>query len=312
MKPSSGFLAAVFGLIALGAQECFPQLQAVTFSGPQSTDGWNINYFSYPQSTYGGFPGTKSWPQPMVANAPGSQGGTLTKVTNGLGGGPYPGDHYLYFGGFGTSTNIFGGTIKLSVLPLASVKKIALQVQICEAFGLDFYSPGGTPSLFVNSVSPTANPTVTRTQHELIEPGGLSEAPEYLNTYRYEWDVAAVQEVIGSIEILMSVVQHGQIYALQVDQGAAAPNTPVAPSLKILNVGPVSYLNGDSSVQVTFLGEAGKNYILEYNEGLSSSEWVSGGQSIGTGSGTFSCTFHATGDRRVAWQRQLFFRACWP
>ena len=300
------------GLFALGVREGFSQIQPVTFSGPQATDGWNIDFISYSQSIYGGFPGIKTWPQPMVANVPGSQGGTLTKVSNGLGGGPYPGDHYLYFGGLGTTANIFGGTIKLSVPPLASVKKIVLQVQICEAFGLDFYSPGGAPALFVNSISPGAIPTVTRTQHDFIEAGGQSVDPEYLNTYRYEWDVASVQQVIGSIEIQMSVVQHGQIYALQVDQGVAGATVLASPLLKILSVGPVLYQNGETSVEVTFEGASGQSYVLERNEGLDSAGWLSDGQAVSTGTGIFLYTFRAPGDRRTAWQRQLFFRARRP
>jgi hypothetical protein len=243
-----------------------------------------------------------------------------------LGGGPYPGDHYLYFGGLGTTTNIFGGTINLSVTPLPSVKKIVLQVQICEAFGLDFYSPGGAPALFVNSISPGAIPTVTRTQHDFIEAGGQSVGPEYLNTYRYEWDVASVQQVISSIEIQMSVVQHGQIYALQVDQGGITPD-PVTPDtvtpdpvityptypppLKIISVGPVSYQDNASSVSVTFEGESRTNYILEYNEGLASSTWSSDEELVSTEDGTFTHKFQAAGDHQAAWKRQLFFRARW-
>jgi len=300
------------GLFALGVREGFCQVQPITFSGPQVTDGWVIDFSSYLQSIYGGFPGTKTWPQPMVANAPGSQGGTLTKVANGLGGGPYPGDHYLYFGGYGTTTNIFGGTIKLSVTPIPSVKKIVLQVQICEAFGLDFYSPGGAPALFVNSISPGAIPTVTRTQHDFIEAGGQSVDPEYLNTYRYEWDVASVQQVISSIEIQMSVVQHGQIFALQVDQGGPATTVIAPPILKIVSVGPVIYQNGESSVEVTFEGASGQNYVLERNEGLGASGWSSDGQAVSTGTGIFTYTLRAIGDRRTAWQRQLFFRARRP
>jgi hypothetical protein len=284
------------------------------------TDGWSIDFFSYPQTTFGIFPGTNTWTQPMMANMRGSQGGALTKVSNGLGGGPYPGDH-LYFGGYSTNTNTFGGTIKLSVNPFPSVKKIVLQVQICEAFGLDFYSPGGAPALFVNSISLGAIPTVTRTQHDFIEAGGLSVDPEYLNTYRYEWDVASVQQVIRSIEIQMSVVQHGQIFALQVDQGGITPDAvtpdPVVtyptypPPLKIISVGPVSYQGNESSVSVTFEGESGTNYVLEYNEGLASSTWSSDEELVSTEDGTFTHTFKTTGDHQVAWKRQLFFRARW-
>jgi hypothetical protein len=301
------------GLIALAGQEGFCQIQSVTFSGSQATDGWVIDFISYPQTTFGTFPGTKTWQQAMIANVPGSQGGALTKVTNGLGGGPYPGDH-LYFGGYSTNTNTFGGTIKLSVSPLASVKKIVLQVQITEAYGLDFHQPSGSPELLINSNAANLSPSITRTQHEWIDTVAYTGAPEdlYLNTYRYEWDVASVLQVISSIEIQMSVVQHGQIFALQVDQGGPATTVIAPPILKIVSVGPVIYQNGESSVEVTFEGASGQNYVLERNEGLGSSGWSSDSQAVSTGTGTFTYTLRATGDRRTAWQRQLFFRARRP
>ena len=301
------------GLIALAGQEGFCQIQSVTFSGSQATDGWVIDFISYPQTTFGTFPGTKTWQQAMIANVPGSQGGALTKVTNGLGGGPYPGDH-LYFGGYSTNTNTFGGTIKLSVSPLASVKKIVLQVQITEAYGLDFHQPSGSPELLINSNAANLSPSITRTQHEWIDTVAYTGAPEdlYLNTYRYEWDVASVQQVIGSIEIQMSVVQHGQIYALRVDQGVAGAAVLAAPSLKILSVGPVLYQNGETSVEVTFEGAPSQSYVLDRNEGLDSAGWLSDSQAVSTGAGTFSYTFRANGDQRAAWQRQLFFRARRP
>ena len=289
----------------------FCQIQPLVFSGPQATDGWVIDFLSYSQAIYGTYPGTKIWTQPMIANQPGSQEGALTKVANGLEGGPYPGDH-LYFGGYSTSANTLGGIIKLSVTPLRSVKKIVLQVQICQAFGYDFYAPYGAPALTINLISSSAIPAVTRTQHELIDPRGLSSANEYLNTYRYEWDVTSVQEVIGSIDIQMSAVQHAQIYALQVDQGGVATNPAYPPSLKILSIGPVVYQNNVSSVGVTFEGESAKAYLLDYNEALATSGWSSDGESVSTGTGIFSHTFQASGDHRIAWQRQLFFRARWP
>jgi len=310
------------GLFALGVHEGFCQIQPVTFSGPQVTDGWIIDFISYPQTIFGTFPGIKTWPQPMVANVPGSQGGTLTKVSNGLGGGPYPGDH-LYFGGYSTNTNTFGGTIKLSIPPLSSVKTIVLQVQITEAYGLDFYQPSGAPGLLINSITASILPSVSRTQHEWIDTVAYTGALEdlYLNTYRYEWDVASVQQVISSIEIQMSVVQHGQIYALQVDQGGITPD-PVTPDpvityptypppLKIISVGPVSYQDNASSVSVTFEGESRTNYILEYNEGLASSTWSSDEELVSTEDGTFTHKFQAAGDHQAAWKRQLFFRARW-
>ena len=301
------------GLFALGVREGFCQVQPITFSGPQVTDGWVIDFSSYPQSIYGSYPGMKMWTQPMIANQPGSQGGTLTKVSNGQGGGPYPGDH-LYFGGSSTNPNTFGGTIKVSIHPLSSVKKVVLQVQITEAYGLDFYQPGGAPVLLVNTATSVPTSSIDRTQHEIIDRVDYTGTLEdlYLNTYRYEWDFSSMQSPITSVEIQMSVVQHGQIYALQVDQGGPATTVIAPPILKIASVGPVIYQNGESSVEVTFEGASGQNYVLERNEGLGSSGWSSDGQAVSTGTGIFTYTLRAIGDRRTAWQRQLFFRARRP
>jgi hypothetical protein len=250
----------------------------------------------------------------MIANQDGSQGGALTKVANGDGGGPYPADH-LYFGGSSMRSNTFGGTIKVAVAPLASLSKIVLQVQISEAFGLDFYKPDGAPALLVNTTTLVSTSWIARTQHELIDQVNYTGTPEdlYLNTYRYEWDVSLIQVPITKVEIQMSAVQHAQIYALQVDQGGVATNPTYPPPLKILSVGPVSYQDNKTSVSVTFQGESGRSYVTEYNEGLTSSGWSSNGVSVSTGSnGAFTHTFQTTGDHQVAWQRQLFFRARWP
>lgn len=301
------------GLFALGVREGFCQVQPITFSGPQVTDGWVIDFSSYLQSIYGSYPGMKMWTQPMIANQPGSQGGTLTKISNGQGGGPYPGDH-LYFGGSSTNPNTFGGTIKVSVHPLSSVKKVVLQVQITEAYGLDFYQPGGAPVLLVNTATSVPTFLIDRTQHEMIDRVDYTGTLEdlYLNTYRYEWDFSSIQSAITSVEIQMSVVQHGQIYALQVDQGGAASNPAYPPPLKILSIGPVVFQDNASSVVVNFQGESGRSYVLDYNEGLASSGWSSDGESVSTGTGVFFHTFRVSGDHHIAWQRQLFFRARWP
>jgi hypothetical protein len=300
-------------VIAFWIHDGVCQIQPLAFSGPQATDGWVIDFLSYSQAIYGTYPGTKIWTQPMIANQPSSQGGTLTKVTNGDGGGPYPADH-LYFGGSSPNPNTFGGTIKVSVHPLSLVKKVVLQVQITEAYGLDFYQPGGAPVLLVNTATSIPTPSIDQTQHEMIDQVDYTGTLEdlYLNTYRYEWDVSLIQVPITSIEIQMSAVQHAEIYALQVDQGVVATNPSYPPSLKILTIEPVVYQNNVSSVGVTFEGEPAKAYLLDYNEALATSGWSSDGGSVSTGTGIFSHTFRASGDHRIAWQRQLFFRARWP
>jgi hypothetical protein len=284
----------------------FCQIQPLTFSGPQATDGWVIDFIDYPQSMYSGQPGINDWKRPMIANR-GSKEGVLTKVANGVGGGPYPADH-LYFGGRSLERNTFGGTIKLAVTPLPSLKKIVLQVQVTDAFGLDFYQPGGAPDLLLNTTTSVATSSIVRTQHEVLDPVNYTGTLEdlYLNTYRYEWDVSLIQVPITSVEIQMSAVQHAEIYALQVDQA------DYPPSLKILSIGPVVYQDNVSSLTVTFKGEPAKAYLLDYNEALATSGWSSDGESVSTGTGIFSHTFQASGDHRIAWQRQLFFRARWP
>jgi hypothetical protein len=209
------------------------------------------------------------------------------------------------------------------VTPLPSLRKIVFQVQISEAFGLDFYQPSGAPVLLLNTTTSVSTSWIARTQHELIDQVNYTGTLEdlYLNTYRYEWDVSPMQVPITTVEIQMSAVQHAEIYALQVDQGgitpdAVTPNPVITyptypPPLKIISVGPVSYQGNESSVSVTFEGESGMNYVLEYNEGLASSTWSSDEELVSTEDGTFTHTFQTTGDHQVAWKRQLFFRARW-
>jgi hypothetical protein len=201
--------------------------------------------------------------------------------------------------------------------PLGGVKTVVLQMQIGEVEGYDFVSPGGAPALKVNgetvgraSLSPVL---INRFQSGTFysEVTELDE-PVFVNTWGFQWDVSSLGS-ISSLGIDFSAVTHAQIYAVRLDQSDVAQSGAVfiPRFLALASMGTPLYDGSSTSVTHSFTGPPANTLIVEYSEYAEQSAWTPSAL-VETDWGTFNVTFTASGDRRAAWSRSMFFRAKYP
>ena len=199
------------------------QLVAVSLSGDTSYDGWT-SLTAVANPGFPGFPGSGAWPSTIGSSTAGSGNAVLAKLANGAGGGPYPAGQGLYFGGFSSTPNENGGTLAVQdFTPVANLANVAFQIEIGEAWTHDFYN-NVLPTLSYTTGSGTfsgilATGWALTGQYDngtVTMPTG--EETVYINSYLLQWDLSGVGESITSIAISFSGVQHGQVYALQLDQ----------------------------------------------------------------------------------------------
>lgn len=206
-------------------------------SGNTSFSAWtSLNAGTYPG--FGAFPGTGAWPSSLNPNVAGSGSAKLGKVANGAGGGPYVASGSIYFGGFSSTVNFFGGTLAVSnATPLTNLSNIVFQLQIGEAWTYDLYNHvlpvlsynGGAQNIAATYSAVTEkydNGTVTM-------PTG--EETVYINTYMLQWDLSALGP-ISSYSIAFSGVQHAQVYSARVDESDVYSRIPSAGSLALFGV----------------------------------------------------------------------------
>jgi hypothetical protein len=179
-----------------------------------------------------GFPGTGAWAAPIasqVDTAIGSVGSSLAgaglnKVADGAGGGPYAASSGLYFGGFSSTPNTLGGTLRITdATPLAGLQTVALQVGIGEAWTYDFYNHA-LPTLSYTTASGTTSgisASFTQTLEQFFN-GTVSmptgDEPVYINQYGLQWDLSGVSQPITSFSIDFTGVQHSQLYGATLSQ----------------------------------------------------------------------------------------------
>jgi hypothetical protein len=190
----------------------------------------------------GGFPGTSAWSgktsqiDSAIGDAGGTLGGaTLSKVSNGSGGGPYAAGGSLYFGGFSADVNNNGGTLVVTdSSPLSGLQTIAFQAGFGEAWTYDFYNHA-LPTLSYTTASGTVS-NVAATSSQIAEAffNGTVSMPTgdenvYINQHLLQWDLSGVNEAITSFSITFTGVQHAQLYGLTLTQ-AAAPTAVPEPS----------------------------------------------------------------------------------
>lgn len=209
------------------------QLVNPGLAGTTSYDGWtNLSRYAY--TDFPGFPGTPDWPRAIDSAVPGSGDAEITRLATAADGtgGAYPAEETLYFFSFEQVPNALGGTLRVTdPTPLGGVKTVVLQIQIGEAEGYDFFSPGGVPVLKVNGgavgVASLTPVTIDRYQNGTFESPetGLDE-PVYVNTWGFQWDVSGLGP-INSIQIDFSAVTHAQIYAMRLDQSSATYTSSV-------------------------------------------------------------------------------------
>jgi hypothetical protein len=273
---------------------------------------------------FGSFPGSSPWLNPdksvkkAGSNALNSGDAEIVRISGGEdGGGPIFLSESLYFGSFVQVPNALGGTLSISdSTPVAGVKTITLQVEIGEAVGYGFKSPGGYPILKVNgqpaAYAPSHSVLLNRYQNGTFESPETGQEPIYVKTVGYQWNVASFLPV-DSIQIEFSAVTHSQIYEIRLDQTDVLQSQAVfVPGfLALTGVGTPQYNGLNTSVAHTFAGPASRILAVDYIESADQSHWTASSP-VETESGSFNVTFTAPGDRRAAWSRNMFFRAGYP
>ncbi|MDP0494775.1 MAG: PEP-CTERM sorting domain-containing protein [Verrucomicrobiota bacterium JB024] len=248
MKTSNTTLLACCALLLTTGAASFAQTtpQAVSLGGNTKFDGWT-DFSAASNPGYGSFPGSGTWPGPIYANDTdgGSNPAGLVKVSNGSGGGPYPASGSLYFGGFSSDTNVYGGTLAVQEdSPLANLATLVFQVEIGEVYTYDYYDDPVNgllvPSLTLNygdseTITLVADydsliaSVLTGTVEMPTGPGGtMQEEPVYQNLYGYQWDVSGYDN-ITSFDIEFSGVQHAQLYSLQLNQSDLSYGSSMIP-----------------------------------------------------------------------------------
>jgi len=316
---NSMLLAAAVGALLWFVAPASAQIVPVSLAGSTSYDGWGDmtrrGFPGYPE-----YPGSVAWSQPMGSNL-GSGDAELQRLAGGTTtGGPFPAEESLYFGSFRQIPNDLGGTLRVADgTPVSGVKTVVLQIQIGEAEGYDFVSPGGSPALKVNgeTVGRASLPPVLIDRFQsgtYPSPETELDEPVFVNTWGFQWDVSSLGPM-SSLEIDFSAVTHAQIYEVRLDQSdVAASGVVFVPRfLALAGMGTPFYDEIESSTSVThsFAGPPASTLIVEYSEYAGQSTWTPSAP-VETGSGSFHVTFTAPGDRRAAWSRSMFFRAKYP
>lgn len=180
----------------------------------------------------GGFPGSAAWTAPIAAQVDSSigsvgsalGGATLSKVSNGTGGGPYGAGGSMYFGGFASTVNNNGGTLRVTdSTPLAGLETIVFQLGFGEAWTYDFYNHA-LPTLSYTTAAGTVTGVAASFSEKLEQffngtvtmPTG--EENVYINQWGLQWDLSAVSQPITSFSIDFTGVQHAQLYGLTLSQ----------------------------------------------------------------------------------------------
>lgn len=192
-------------------------------------------------SGYPGFPGTGAWSNPMSAQA-GDADAVLNKVSNGTGGGPYPGGGSIYYGGFSGDVNNNGGTLAvIDAAPIAGLRQVSFQIQIGEAWTYDFWNRA-LPTLSYNGGSQSLAATssiLLQQYYNGTVPMPTGDEDVFINTYLLNWDLSGIAEPITSFAITFTGVQHAQLYKLRVDESdtVATAAVPEPSSLAMLACG---------------------------------------------------------------------------
>lgn len=305
-------LASAAQVAPSSAQVQVPQIG----SGSSVFDGWvNMRASSFPGVSTTIFPGSPAWSTPALSNQAGSGDADLNKAS----GNAFFAPGSLYVGSFTQVPNALGATFRVrDQNPLGGVRTIVFQIQIGEADGYDFHDPAGFPVLKLNGANSSIAPSFQRVLGSYQSGNFNSPAtglePLYVNTHAFQWNLAPGS--VASFAIEFGAVTHAQIYAMRLDQGAAAvaydvfgaPPPSGPPMLGLVSVGTPVFNGTHTTVVHGFQGDPDSNFNMQYKEGIDSTAWVSAG-TYSTGNGTFNATFSTSGDRRDAWGQKMFFRA---
>lgn len=203
-------------------------------------NGSTVTIPGVPAASYGGFPGNRTWDTPILSQVhSGSTQAAFTKLENGISGGAMPASGSLYFGGFSSEPNIYGGTMSITGSAISDLNTLLLQVAIGEAYTYDFYNHD-FPILKVFLEGETEGTVVTLSDADILsreylttvsmptgEGGAMEDQDVYSNLHFLQWDLSGYAD-IASYEITFSAVEHAQLYALQVNQGSSTDFTVVS------------------------------------------------------------------------------------
>lgn len=208
------------GLLAMASSASAIAPHPVHLSGNTSYDEWTAAGLSAPANPgYPGYPGSGNWPNPIGSNLGGDA--ILSRISGGAGGnGPFPAGESLYFGGFSSTPNTFGGTVAISDSTIAfDLKTVVFQIEIAEAWTYDFWNEA-VPTLSYNGGTQDLAPTFeTLVYAEFLGTISMPSGEEalYKNLYAFQWDLSGISEPITSYSISWSGVQHAQVYGLRLD-----------------------------------------------------------------------------------------------
>jgi len=206
------FTTATLSVVLIEAAQSAPI--AINLPGTSSYDGWeDLVSANYPGYTSG------AWPSAIASNTEGSGNAELSKIS----GTGAPAGASIYSGGFSATPNTFGSALAISdtTVPM-NLETVVFQIEIGGAFGYDF-SSGILPTLSYNggtqNIVATYSAILSQVQDGTFDPeDGSGPQPIYITLYGLQWDLRGLGP-INAFDINWSVVQHSQIYSMQLDQG---------------------------------------------------------------------------------------------
>ncbi|MBK1880957.1 PEP-CTERM sorting domain-containing protein [Luteolibacter pohnpeiensis] len=205
-------------------------------SSDSSYASWN-DLSSSTITTTGGFPGNSIWSPINSQNNQNDPSTQLTKISNGAEGGAFVASSSIYFGGFSSSSNLFGGTLSLSTSdPIVGLQTILFQIQIGEAYGYDFYNHE-LPLLSYTLSGDSTIYTIVASGSSLYDQfdAGTFSTPDgdevlYTNTYALWFDLSGIVGDIDRFDITWSAVQHAQIYGISIQQDDTTVDASILPA----------------------------------------------------------------------------------
>ena len=197
--------------------------------GNTTYDGWTaLNGTAYP-GYGGGYPGVAPFPGAMIANEVGSNGAGLNKVA----GTGYAAGGSLY-SPMGGLFNIGNGSIQ------TDVETIVFAIEYGGSF------TNGGPVLSINGSSALAADYSFNLKTEVIPaPPGSPAGPATIYTDIFQWDLSSLGDAVTSYDISYEMGEHGQQYALQLEQSDTYSQAIPEPSTIVLMSG--------AAVAMTFL-----------------------------------------------------------
>lgn len=209
----------------------------LTLTGTTKSEGWQkLTSALYPGN--GSYPGTASWTGALASQVGANAGASgLAKISNGTGGGPYPSSASIYFGGYSSIANNYGGSLAVQASGTAvqsGVKTVIFHVDIGEAWTYDLYNDDA-PVLNVTTASGTTQINAVHASKyakvyngQVLMDGNMEDL--YINSRIYQFDLSLVSGTITSISVGFDGVEHCQLYGLGLQQSTTTYTSNILPA----------------------------------------------------------------------------------